>query len=43
MNIIGGVDNNIPNSEATTAKAMQDAGYRWDEERRYWKKGKVSK
>ena len=39
MKIIGGVDNNTPNSEATTAKAMRDAGYEWVEEKRYWRKG----
>ena len=39
MKIIGRVDNNTPNSEATTTKAMRDAGYRWDEKKRYWKKG----
>ena len=39
MKIIGGIDNNTPNSEATTAKAMRDVCYRWDAEKRYWRKG----
>ena len=39
MKIIGGMDNNTPNSEATTAQAMMDAGYEWDKEKRYWCKG----
>ena len=39
MKIIGGVESNTPNSEATTAKAMRDAGYEWDEEKGYWCKG----
>lgn len=43
MNIIARIDNRIPNSEATTIKAMKDAGYEWDEEKGYWRKGEVSK
>ena len=38
MKIIGGIDNLVSNSEATTAKAMKDAGYEWDAEKRYWRK-----
>ena len=38
MKIIAGIDNFAPDSEATTAKAMQDAGYEWDEEKGYWRK-----
>ena len=43
MKIIGGVDNNTPNSEVTTANAMRDAGYRWDEEKHYWVKGEAGR
>ena len=39
MKIIGGIENNTPNSELTTAAAMSDAGYEWDEKKRYWSKG----
>jgi len=39
MKIIGGIYNNTPNSKAATAKAMRDAGYRWNEEKRHWCKG----
>ena len=39
MNIICGIDNKMPNSEAATAKAMRDAGYRWDAEKGFWRKG----
>ena len=38
MKIIGGIDNNTPNSKATTAKAMRDAGYEWDAEKGYWRR-----
>lgn len=43
MKIIGGIDSRIPNSEATTAKAMKEAGYRWVEEKGYWRKGASKK
>ena len=39
MKIIARIDNRIPNSEATTAKAMRNAGYKWDEEKGCWRKG----
>ena len=39
MKIIGGIDNNTPNSEVATAQAMRDAGYEWNDEKRYWCKG----
>ena len=39
MNIIAGIDNHTTNSEATTAQAMRDAGYEWDDEKGYWRKG----
>ena len=39
MKIIGGMDNYTHNSGATTAKAMADAGYEWDEKNGYWCKG----
>lgn len=38
MKIIGGIDNHTANSEATTAQAMRDAGYEWDDEKGYWRK-----
>jgi len=39
MKIIGGIDTNTPNSEITTAKAMRDAGCKWNVKKRYWCKG----
>lgn len=39
MKTIGGIENNAPNSELITAAAMSDAGYEWDEKKRYWSKG----
>ena len=42
MKIIGGIENNTPNSEATTAAVMRDAGYEWDEKKEYWVKGEAT-
>ena len=39
MKIIGGIDNSTPDLEATTAKAMRDAGYEWDAEKGYRRRG----
>ena len=39
MRFIARINNQVPNSKATTAKAMRDAGYKWNEEKEYWVKG----
>ena len=42
MNIIGGIDNNTPNSSDTTAKGMLAAGYWWNDEKQHWVKTEAS-
>lgn len=39
MRFIARIDNRTPNSEATTERAMRDAGYRWNKKKEYWVKG----